>query len=93
MDTQIANLIDTAPATLDTLNEIAIALGNDPNFATTIVTELGNKSDVGHTHLHTDITDFDTGVQQNTLNSLTIPDSFLNMNSQQIKSLADPTLA
>jgi hypothetical protein len=30
--TAIANLVDTAPATLDTLNELAAALGDDPNF-------------------------------------------------------------
>ena len=42
-DTAIANLIDTAPATLDTLNELAAALGDDPNFATTIATSVGTK--------------------------------------------------
>jgi hypothetical protein len=41
--TQIANLVDSAPSTLDTLNELAAALGDDPNFATTITTALGNK--------------------------------------------------
>ena len=41
--TQIANLVDSAPTTLDTLNELAAALGDDPNFATTITTALGNK--------------------------------------------------
>ncbi len=39
----IANLVDSAPATLDTLNELAAALGDDPNFATTITTALGTK--------------------------------------------------
>lgn len=37
----IANLVNTAPSTLDTLNELAAALGNDPNFATTISMALG----------------------------------------------------
>lgn len=41
----ISNLIDTAPSTLDTLNELASALGDDPNFATTISNQLGNKAD------------------------------------------------
>lgn len=36
VDTAIANLIDSSPGTLDTLNELAAALGDDPNFATTI---------------------------------------------------------
>ena len=45
VDGSIANLIDAAPGTLDTLNEIAEALGDDPNFATTITTQLNNKAD------------------------------------------------
>ena len=40
----VAALVATAPAALDTLNELAIALGNDPNFATTITTNLGLKA-------------------------------------------------
>ena len=43
VNTAISNLIDTAPSTLDTLNELAAALGDDPNFATTITTAIGNK--------------------------------------------------
>lgn len=35
-DAAIANLVNTAPAILDQFNEIAAALGNDPNFANTI---------------------------------------------------------
>jgi len=35
-DTAIASLVDSAPGLLDTLNELAAALGDDPNFATTI---------------------------------------------------------
>ena len=41
----VADLVDSAPSTLDTLNELAAALGDDPNFATTITTALGNKVD------------------------------------------------
>jgi hypothetical protein len=46
---KFAELVDSAPDTLDTLNELATALGNDPNFATTIVEQLGlkaNKTDI-----------------------------------------------
>jgi hypothetical protein len=45
VNTAVSNLVDAAPATLDTLNELAAALGDDPNFATTITTALGNKLD------------------------------------------------
>ena len=39
--TAVANLINSAPSTLDTLNELATALGNDANFSTTIATSIG----------------------------------------------------
>ena len=39
----ISNLVNSAPTTLDTLNELATALGNDPNFATTVATQIGEK--------------------------------------------------
>jgi len=41
--TQVAALVDSSPSTLDTLNELAAALGDDPNFATTTATSLGEK--------------------------------------------------
>ncbi|MGY8865884.1 MAG: hypothetical protein ACKVJK_09655, partial [Methylophagaceae bacterium] len=41
--TQITNLVDSSPATLNTLNELAAALGDDPNFATTTATSIGTK--------------------------------------------------
>ena len=41
--TAIANLVDASPVTLDTLNELAAALGDDPNFATTVATSIGTK--------------------------------------------------
>ena len=43
VDTAISDLIETAPGTLDTLNELAAALGDDPNFATTISNEVATK--------------------------------------------------
>lgn len=44
VDSAVANLVDSSPDTLNTLNELANALGDDPNFATTMTTELGKKS-------------------------------------------------
>lgn len=41
----IANLVDSAPGALDTLKELAAALGNDPNFAATITNQLALKAD------------------------------------------------
>lgn len=39
----IAALVDSSPGALDTLNELAKALGNDPNFATTMTNALAGK--------------------------------------------------
>ena len=45
VDSKVAALVNSAPATLDTLKELADALGNDANFSTTITTKLGEKVD------------------------------------------------
>jgi len=43
VSTQINNLVSGAPGLLDTLDELAAALGDDPNFATTVSTALSNR--------------------------------------------------
>ena len=40
VNTAISNLVDAAPGLLDTLNEIAAAINDDPNFSTTITTAI-----------------------------------------------------
>jgi len=42
-DARAALLVDSAPSTLNTLNELAAALGDDPNFATTVTNSIGTK--------------------------------------------------
>ena len=42
-DTAIANLVSSAPSTLDTLNELAAALGDDANFSTTVTNSIATK--------------------------------------------------
>ena len=44
LDAAVASLVDGAPEALDTLTELATALGNDPNFATTVSTEIGKRA-------------------------------------------------
>ena len=44
LDAAVASLVDGAPEALDTLTELADALGNDPNFATTVSTEIGKRA-------------------------------------------------
>ena len=43
VDNAVAGIVDTAPETLNTLNELAAALGDDPNFAATISNQIGTK--------------------------------------------------
>jgi len=43
VDTAVANLVDSAPNLLNTLNELAAAIGNDANFTTTITNNLATK--------------------------------------------------
>ena len=43
VDTSVADLVDAAPGTLDTLNELAAALNDDPNFSTTITNSIATK--------------------------------------------------
>lgn len=43
VDTGIANVIDAAPAALDTLNELAAALNDDANFSTTVTNSIATK--------------------------------------------------
>ena len=43
IDAKVAGVVNSAPAALDTLNELAAALGNDANFATTTATSIGEK--------------------------------------------------
>jgi microcystin-dependent protein len=49
-------VVDAAPGALDTLNELAAALGDDPNFATTMTTALAGKANSSHPHTLTDLT-------------------------------------
>lgn len=58
VDTKVAGIVNSAPETLDTLQELAKALGNDPNFATTVSTQIGKKVDKadGMTLTHNDLT-------------------------------------
>jgi len=43
VNAQVSNLVDSAPATLDTLNELASALGDDANFSTTVTNSIATK--------------------------------------------------
>lgn len=56
----IAAWVDNAPEALDTLAELAAALGNDPNFATTVMAAIGQRAMASHAHDAVDIADAST---------------------------------
>lgn len=56
VDARIENIIGSAPANLDTLEELAAALGDDENFASTVTAALAGKAPTSHTHAQSDIT-------------------------------------
>lgn len=43
VDTAVSNLVDAAPGALDTLNELAAAIGDDANFSTTVTNSIATK--------------------------------------------------
>lgn len=55
--TAISGVIDAAPETLNTLNELAAALNDDANFATTVTNAIAGKADSNHTHALNDLSD------------------------------------
>jgi hypothetical protein len=44
VDAAVTNLVDSAPSTLNTLNELALALGSDANFSTTVTSSIATKA-------------------------------------------------
>jgi hypothetical protein len=64
VETSLAALVGSAPAVLDTLEELSTALGNDENFATTVTTALSNKSNTGHGHAISDVAGLQIGLNE-----------------------------
>ena len=58
----IANLVGSSPAALDTLNELASALNDDPNFAATISAQISAKANAVHGHIISDVTGLQTAL-------------------------------
>lgn len=58
--TAIAALVGSAPAALDTLEELARALAGDANLKATLLAEIAKKANLSHTHTMAQITDFAT---------------------------------
>lgn len=59
VDSRIQNVIGSAPEALDTLKELADSLGNDPDFAGTVIKELAKKTDKTEVELKANQSDVD----------------------------------
>lgn len=62
ISTAVSALVDGAPGVLDTLNELAAALGDDADFATSISNSIALKADLVHTHVVGDVTGLQTAL-------------------------------
>lgn len=60
VDGRIELIIDSAPDTLNTLNELAQSLNDNADFAGTMNTALAGKADISHTHPISEVTDLST---------------------------------
>ncbi len=66
VDTQVSNLVDAAPGALDTLNELAAAIGDDANFSTTVTNSIATKLPLAGGTMTGVIADFEsTGIDDN----------------------------
>lgn len=62
LQSELNALVDAAPGTLNTLNELAAALGDDPNFAATVTTGLAGKAPLVHGHVIADVSGLQTAL-------------------------------
>lgn len=76
-------IVDSAPETLDTLNELAAALNDDPNFATTVTNQIAQKAD--KTTATTSADGLMSSEDKTKLDGIT-PDNYVTLDGDQIVS-------
>ena len=99
VNSAIAQLVDSSPAALNTLNELAAALGDDPNFATTVATQIGTKANtadlanVATSGSYFDLGDtpptFDSSLSEKTTDNLTEGSNFYYTDARVQTKLAN----
>jgi hypothetical protein len=84
VDTKVASIVDSAPETLNTLNELAAALGDDANHVTTMTTLVGTKADQSTTYTKTEVdTSLNLKSDKTTTYTKTEVDTSLNLKSDK----------
>ena len=96
VDGQIASLVNGSVASLDTLQELAQAIGNDDNFSTTMTNLIGTKApqsslDVTNTNVSTNATNIATNVAGIATNVTNIATNVTNISSKAPQSSLDTT--
>jgi hypothetical protein len=89
VDTEIAGLVDSAPGALNTLNELAAAIGDDASFSTTITTSIGTKLPLAGGTLTGDLTL--SGAPTSTLHATTktyVDTNFLSKTDTSAQTMA-----
>lgn len=78
VDEALANLVNSAPDKLNTLDELAAALGDDENFATTVTNTLAEKASQASLDEHTTNTDIHiTAEEREKWNNITVPEGVI----------------
>lgn len=90
------NVYEAVPAVtpepyLDSIEKAEVQATTNAYSRTETDALLANKSNVGHTHVHTDVTDFHTAVQTTRLDQFAAPVIAVSMNNQNLSGLAEPT--
>ena len=82
IENALNDLIDSSPDALNTLRELSAAIGNDPNFATTVLTEIGKKLDKNIYNAEIPVIKEDiTDIQERVMNFLKLLDTKLDKTS------------
>ena len=91
IDNEIAGLVDSAPATLDTLNEIAAALGDDPNLATTLTNTISTANVNMQGYVDGQVTTLNSAITTANTNMQGYVDDAVSTANVNLKGYADAT--
>jgi hypothetical protein len=88
VDTAVANLVNSAPSTLNTLQELANSLSNDSSFSTTMTTALAGKGGLASSNTWSNTNNFTGAVQLSGVNLDTRIGNIESVNTSQASSIS-----
>lgn len=90
-DAAVAALVDSAPEMLDTLNELAAAIADNPNYASDVANLVATKADTSY--VNSEISDLDTAAQGYATTAQSNAESFATTAANNAQSAAEATAA